>query len=56
VRPAVYPAAPTVITTVATDANGIFPSTGVSDAVGTELMLSIASYHEMGGTILVTTI
>lgn len=56
VRPAAYPAAPTVITTVSTSAAGIFPSTGVSDAIGTQLMLSIASYYEMGGTILVTTI
>lgn len=56
VRPATYPTAPTVVTTVSTDANGIFPATAVSDVAGTQLMLSIASYHEMGGTILVTTI
>lgn len=56
VRPAAYPAAATVITTVSTNASGIFPATAVSDAVGTQLLLSVASYYEMGGTILVTTI
>lgn len=56
VRPAVYPAAATVVTTVSTSALGIFPATAVADAVGTELLLSVASYYEMGGTWLVTTI
>lgn len=51
-----FPTPATVIATVATDANGIFPATVVSDPVGTALGLSVESYYEMGGCWMTVTI